>query len=77
MILCVRKLSTLPLYGITFACEGLSFDYNWDCTIIFGVRVVENVVTGMSIADIFCHLTFAFHMGTSDSDNIAVITTLR
>jgi len=30
VILSVKRLTILPLYGITFACEGLSFDYNWD-----------------------------------------------
>jgi hypothetical protein len=73
VILSVRRLTTLPLYGITFNCEGLSFDYHWNCTIIFGTRVVGIGVMEMSIADIFCHLMFTFHTGTSDCENTAII----
>jgi hypothetical protein len=42
MILVARGVASLPLYGIPFSCEGLSFDYNWDSGITFRVKVVED-----------------------------------
>ena len=73
LILFVRRLTALPLYGITFACEGLSFDYNWNSKVIFGVRIVDIGVMEMSFADVFRHLSSTLHMGTSDFNSTAVI----
>jgi hypothetical protein len=73
MIMFVRKLTALPIYGITFACEGLSFDYNWNSKIGFCVQIVEIGVMKMSYADIFHYLVITFHMGTSEFNSTAVI----
>ena len=59
-ILFVRKLTALRIYGITFACEGLPFDYNWNSKIVFCVRIVEIGVMKMSFADVFSHLVITF-----------------
>jgi hypothetical protein len=72
MILSVRRLTSLPLYRITIACKGLTFDYNWDGNIIFRVWVVEIGVMEMSFADLFRHLTFTFHTGTSGSNSTVI-----
>jgi len=73
MILSVGGLIALSLYGITFACLGLSFDYNWNSEVVFRVHVVEIGVMEMSFADIFHHLKVTFPTGTSDFNSTAVI----
>ena len=61
MILSVR-FTALPLYGITFAYEGLYLHCNWSSTVNFRVLVVEFGVMEMSFADIFRHLSFTFQL---------------
>jgi hypothetical protein len=72
MILSVRRFNSLPLYGISFACEDLTFDYNWGGKIIFRVWVFEIGVMEMSFADIFRHLTLTFHTDTSGSNSTVI-----
>jgi len=73
MVLSVRRLTTLPLYRVTFAFEGLSFDYYWNSKVTFRVRVVEFDVMEMRFVDNFCHLAFTFHTGTFDCNGTVVI----
>ena len=53
----MRKLTVLPIYGVIFACEGLSFDDNWNSEMDFRVRIVEIGVMKMSFVDVFSHLS--------------------
>jgi len=69
----MRKLTALPIYGIIFACEGLSFDYNWNSKMVFRVRIVEIGVMKISFVDVFRHLVITFHTDTSDFNSTAVI----
>jgi hypothetical protein len=66
MIVAARGVATLPLYGMPFSCECLSFDYNWDSEITFRVKVVEDgvIVMVMNFTESFHHLTFTFCTGT-------------
>jgi len=73
MIFSVRSLTTLPLCRVTFACEGLSFNYYWNSKVIFRVRFVETGVTEMRFVGNFRHLAFTFHTSNSDSIGTAVI----
>ena len=66
MILFVIKTYSLPIYETIFACEGLSFDYNWNSKIVFRAQIVEIGVMKMSFVDVFSHLVITFHTGTSD-----------
>jgi len=73
IILFVRKTYSLSIYEIIFACEGLSFDYNWNSKIVFLVQIVEIGVMKMSFVDVFSRLVITFHTGTSDFNSTAVV----
>jgi len=74
MNLFVRKLIALPTYGITVACEGLPFDYNWNSKIVFCVRIVETGVMKMSFADVFSHLVNTFVSRGEENVNFNKVT---